>query len=262
MFGDEIEKAKQKAVAELVSSLTGAEQQQQEEPPATDLQLAWEMLEVARVIYSRFPSQLVDERMARVSMRLGDAGMEAGMFSQARSDYQRSLVLYEKIQGKLNAMADLHCHMAMCCVYESSEDTTLLTKGLEHYIEAGKMMGKIIHEQSKSYGQEIQDLMAQAIPISTGGKARQAELKLMGQVTTIQEKLSSAQAKDVLESLDIYLELKEKAQGLKETKLPEQVPTATTKIGFENKENGSTGSAAASTPVVNVVPVRKKQKKE
>ncbi|KAJ8520439.1 hypothetical protein ON010_g17944 [Phytophthora cinnamomi] len=69
--------------------------------------------------------------------------------------------------------------------------------------------------------------------------------------------------KTLLEYLEIYLELKEKVDGIKETiagavaKEAKDEEKATTTIGF-----GQTDSSAAAAPAVNMIPVVKKRKTE
>ena len=285
------------ATSELVNSIAGTtEAEKQEEDVQTscsDLQLAWEMLEVARVIYTRVPScKAIEVELARVYMRLGDVGMETGMFGQAKSDYSQSLHLFEKLATNMNAIADIHCCMAMCCVYESAtqeqqgEGTkdgvlTLLTEGMEHYTIAGQTMARIIHSKLKQCSDAMQTDLAKVVPMSLSssngkGKKTVATLQFHGDIEKIKAQhfaQPSAVEAEVLEALEIFVELKEKAEGLGTTIKEKTMTDSTTKpgaagdtqIGFgnENKENDQSETKSVTAPPVNtLIPVKKKQKIE
>lgn len=157
---------------------------------ADDLEVAWEMLEVARVIYSRYPDELaVEKELARVYMRLGDLGMESDVFEQAKSDYEKSLMLRQKILKETKdpdttLLADLYCCLAISCIYQDSsaqqqvEDAAESAdlgarqeeirkhenEGLKYYVLAGRVMAENIHRVVASCAKELQDFVQQRIP--------------------------------------------------------------------------------------------------
>ncbi|GAB9464700.1 hypothetical protein Gpo141_00002127 [Globisporangium polare] len=159
---------------------------------ADDLEIAWEMLEVARVIYSRYPDELaVEKELARVYMRLGDLGMESDVFEQAKSDYEKSLMLRQKIlketkEPDTTLLADLYCCLAISCIYQDSttqqqvEDAAEGTsvdhsarqeeirkhedEGLKYYVLAGRVMAENIHRVAGSCAKELQDFVELRIP--------------------------------------------------------------------------------------------------
>lgn len=157
---------------------------------ADDLEVAWEMLEVARVIYSRYPDELaVEKELARVYMRLGDLGMESDVFEQAKSDYEKSLMLRQKILKETKdpdttLLADLYCCLAISCIYQDSsaqqqvEDAAESAdlgarqeeirkhenEGLKYYVLAGRVMAENIHRVAASCAKELQDFVQQRIP--------------------------------------------------------------------------------------------------
>ncbi|GLE05883.1 hypothetical protein PINS_up015064 [Pythium insidiosum] len=142
--------------------------EQEAKDTADDLQVAWEMLEIARVIYSRQPEELaVDKELARVYMRLGDLGMESENFEQAKSDYEKCLLLRKKIlkatqEPDTTLLADLYCCLAISCIYQDSAQGETANKvqailsreeeGLKFYVLAGHVMAENIHRVAKECG--------------------------------------------------------------------------------------------------------------
>lgn len=64
-----------------------------------DLQVAWETLEVARVILSRHETREARLALADVKMRLGDAGVEMGKFEDAMKDFGDALGARRELLG-------------------------------------------------------------------------------------------------------------------------------------------------------------------
>lgn len=73
-----------------------------------DLQLAWEALDTARLIYLQQPIAEVCQQLVDVYSALGDVSMESGAFQQAQQDYEESLKFLEDVQPPSNA--SLRCH--------------------------------------------------------------------------------------------------------------------------------------------------------
>jgi hypothetical protein len=315
---------------------------------ADDLEVAWEMLEVARVIYSRYPDELaVEKELARVYMRLGDLGMESDVFEQAKSDYEKSLMLRQKILKKTNdpdttLLADLYCCLAISCIYQDSAAQAAAAggddegvdlgarqaeirkredEGLKFYVLAGRVMAANIHRVASTCPQELQAFVDARIPKYAGdGSALEpdpaapaAASKGKGKLKASADKqellftaehmdamrdeflacvqvLKSLKSSDVvtdhltkdeaqlLEYLEIYVELKEKVDGIIESANAEAVDNSTVAAGSGTKRNAdamekeepvtiigfgaaaSSSSAATTAAPVNVMNVVKKRK--
>ncbi|OQR95953.1 hypothetical protein THRCLA_07440 [Thraustotheca clavata] len=309
-----------------------------------DLEVAWEMLEVARVLLTKHQgeSESIDKELARVYMRLGDLGMESELFQQARADYEKSLALQSKIltstEMDTTPMADLYCCMAITCIYEHAkqpeeankpaEETKqeeesktevptlsreeLELQGLRYYVLAGHVMRDNLYRQAKLCSEACQSFLNTHIPKaqekgSAKGKAKakiptieaplsQLKLDYIGAVDGMRKEFveCALKARDVdpttaedsstllneaesqlLEYLEIFTEIKEKIDGLRdtcETNAKEAAKAidsanavttihfgeATTTVGFGTATSAVKRDAPAS--VVNVVPVAKKRK--
>ncbi|CAK4077682.1 unnamed protein product [Aphanomyces euteiches] len=316
-----------------------------EEEEENDLEVAWEMLEVARVLLSKHEGEdpRIDKELARVYMRLGDLSMESDLFPQARVDYEKSLVLQQKhlipFEMDTTAFADIYCCLAITCIYESSKQTPVAeddaavaaeeeTKveeapkmtqaemelaGLKYYVQAGQVMIDNIYRQSEFCSEIVQEFVKTHIPlplskapkppVSKGkGKAKaesaedmvldyhgeydQMRKHFLAKVTAGREdkepnstddtRLLDDQEKKILEYLEIYTEVKEKVDGLRESYTtthaapPAGAPVTT--IGFGQppapEKPATTTTAEATTEAtpapaanaVNVLPVTKKRK--
>nr|CCA18837.1 conserved hypothetical protein [Albugo laibachii Nc14] len=299
-----------------------------------DLELAWEMLEVARVIYTRHPEDLsIEKELARVYMRLGDLSMESENFTRAKQDYENSLVLNKKIlkitrESDTTPLADLYCCLAISCIYQdpsqpqinldqgctdeapveqdvdakdpvnvesSVSRQRLEEEGLKYYVLAGRVMAENIHRLAEKCSPTITSFIKERIPAyntdGTGmkdqpnalgkGKRKQRrdpDLELLfikhSMANVRQDFLalssteSSADEMKLLEHVDIYVELKEKVDGIREgfgwdLDTDTEKPIGTTTIGFQSSSNAPTIGTVVSAPEktsVNIIPVVKKGK--
>ncbi|DAZ99955.1 TPA: hypothetical protein N0F65_008762 [Lagenidium giganteum] len=327
------------SLAEATASVFGAAAQEEgneegekegSKEHADDLEVAWEMIEVARVIYSRHEDDLaVQKELARVYTRLGDLGMESEMFEQARKDYETSLALRCKVlkatkDADTTLLADLYCCLAISCIYQDSSKSAananpletapkpaadtpgvnLEELGLKYYVQAGRVMAANIHRAAKACSEKLQQFATDRVPeyadddsAAPSGKGKQkasSDLELAfktGAMHTLKDdfmacahpdskdKSAKELSKDdaqLLEYLDIYVELKEKVDGIKESlkhqameaRLKQQQPATegpVTTIGFGAPPAPAATSApaagAAVAPAgVNVIPVVKKRK--
>ncbi|RLN10766.1 hypothetical protein BBJ28_00010990, partial [Nothophytophthora sp. Chile5] len=326
-------------LAEATASLFGGavesagNDEQDARDAADDLEVAWEMLELARVIYARYPGDLaVETQLARVYTRLGDLGLESDQFEQARADFEKALLLRRKVlratkDADTTPLADLYCSLAISCVYRDSTPETEEQKlkqqeedgnataaaandeGLTYYVLAGRVMAENVHRMAVKCAQPLQEFVAVRIPkyaeaddadASTAkgkGKRKAAsasadasrsllftgasvdamneeflacvkrtkedkETSADRETSADKETLSKDEAQ-LLEYLEIYVELKEKVDGIKETAVSSkqedtQEDKGVTTIGF----GAEGGASTPATPAVNVLPVAKKRKTE
>lgn len=309
----------------------GTDADQDAKETADDMETAWEMLEVARVIYSRYPEELaIETQLARVYMRLGDVGMELDNFEQARSDFEKAVMLRKKVLKATNdpdttLLADLYCNLAISCIYrgsgkpaeDASADGTAADKqdedagdaqsaeedGLKYYVLAGRVMAQNVHRVALACAERLQQFAKDRIPVygdsdddsaapkgkgkrkavagDSAGDARSL-LFLGDNMDKVKEEFvacatsESVKAADVnadgltdaeatlLDYMEIYVEIKEKADGIKESAAAEPVASGEPKkeepettIGF-----GAPSSSSSAGAAVNVIPVVKKRKTE
>ncbi|RHY36671.1 hypothetical protein DYB25_001353 [Aphanomyces astaci] len=332
-----------------------------EEEDENDLEVAWEMLEVSRVLLAKHEGEdpRIDTELARVYVRLGDLSMESDLFSQARSDYERAIALHQKhlvpLQTDTTPLADIYCCLAITCIYEyakqpeidedggdlvdeTKEDDAapptmtqaeLELAGVKYYVQAGLVMVDNIYRQSEKCSSVVQAFVQAHIPPprvktpSSKGKAKakvdrvedlvlqynngeydQMRKQFLAAVTAGRPDLNPTsdddmrqlepEEKQVLDYLEIYTEVKEKVDGLRESYTTGRAEVAAalattssaaaataadgpvTTIGFGSESKSAEVTAVgfdqattltpeptkrvASSTAVNVLPVTKKRK--
>uniref|UniRef100_A0A3Q1EW66 Nuclear autoantigenic sperm protein (histone-binding) n=1 Tax=Acanthochromis polyacanthus TaxID=80966 RepID=A0A3Q1EW66_9TELE len=101
----------------------------QEEDDVGNLQLAWEMLEVAKVIYKRKESKDDQLMAAQVYLKLGEVSAESGNYPQALEDFQECLTLQLKhLPSHSRLLAETHYHVATTLCYMDQ-----YSQAIQHY---------------------------------------------------------------------------------------------------------------------------------
>ena len=168
LFGDAVEDASDKKDSNA-PALTGIEKAQraaaESSATAEDLEIAWEVLEVARVILKKNLDN-VQARilLARVHLRLGDHELDNGQLVDAIRDYSECL---SPRLGSLPAtdrrLADAHTSLAMAHLYNSvpreKADPTAQRQervtAAEHYGLAADVFESLIEESVKTMSTEL-----------------------------------------------------------------------------------------------------------
>lgn len=118
-----------------------------------DFDLAWQMLDTARLLYSRQEGTEARVLEATVLEDLADLGMETETFQQAIGDYQLAIVVLGRVShspGNIRALASLHFKLGMALEYsgrvpdaiKALEDAHSLIVGLSTAAMDPAMKGK------------------------------------------------------------------------------------------------------------------------
>ncbi|KAI9906883.1 hypothetical protein PsorP6_016463 [Peronosclerospora sorghi] len=264
------------------------------EAVAEDLETAWQVMEVARVIYARYPDDAaVEAQLARVHTRLGDLSLESEQFDQAKAEFQAALKLRRKLLQATNArdttqLADLYCQLAITCLYRDATETQGEARDREreevvYYAKAGHIMATNIHRIAEECNEHVQQVIKAWIPVydteadervdgpskrnASGDAAWTVSLKkphpetlrpeLLACVHVTEDALDTVEppVATLLEYVAIYLELKEKVDALHETKPRPEAPQGDTTRG-----STTVGFPPPLTPApANVVAVKKRK---
>ncbi|KAM4574369.1 histone-binding protein N1/N2-like isoform 1-T1 [Fundulus diaphanus] len=110
--------------------------QDDEEEDVGNLQLAWEMLEVAKVIYKRKESKDDQLMAAQAYLKLGEVSAETGNYPQALEDFQECLTMQLKLlPPHSRLLAETHYHVAttLCSMEQYSQ-------AVQHYNSSIKVI--------------------------------------------------------------------------------------------------------------------------
>ncbi|KAJ1925123.1 hypothetical protein IWQ60_004764 [Tieghemiomyces parasiticus] len=149
----------------------GADEGEGDEEEATDdFSTAWEVLELARLIYSKHTSEAYRSREADIMLLLGDVSLESENFDQAAKDYLSAAKLKADLPG--TARRELaECHYKIALAYEYGN----------RFAEAIREVDQVI--------QILETLIAE-------GVAAASELReLLGEVTAKRDDLRASLAK-------------------------------------------------------------------
>ncbi|XP_042340014.1 nuclear autoantigenic sperm protein isoform X3 [Plectropomus leopardus] len=110
--------------------------QDKEEDEVGNLQLAWEMLEVAKVIYKRKEGKDDQLMAAQAHLKLGEVGAESGNYPQALEDFQECLSLQLKhLPPHSRLLAETHYHVATTLCYMDQ-----YSQAIQHYNSSIKVI--------------------------------------------------------------------------------------------------------------------------
>ncbi|XP_072245142.1 nuclear autoantigenic sperm protein isoform X3 [Leuresthes tenuis] len=110
--------------------------QDKEEEEVGNLQLAWEMLEVAKVIYKRKEGKEDQLMAAQAYLRLGEVSAESGNYPQALDDFQECLALQLKhLPPHSRLLAETHYHVATTLCYMDQ-----YSQAIQHYNSSIKVI--------------------------------------------------------------------------------------------------------------------------
>uniref|UniRef100_UPI0037E8F8D0 nuclear autoantigenic sperm protein isoform X1 n=1 Tax=Semicossyphus pulcher TaxID=241346 RepID=UPI0037E8F8D0 len=110
--------------------------QDKEEDEVGNLQLAWEMLEVAKVIYKRKESKDDQLMAAQTYLKLGEVSAESGNYPQALEDFQECLTLQLKhLPTHSRLLAETHYHVATTLCYMDQ-----YSQAIQHYNSSIKVI--------------------------------------------------------------------------------------------------------------------------
>jgi HAT1-interacting factor 1 len=98
------------------------EEKEEEEGESDMFNDAWDVLDIARVIYEKDTSQEARLKLADVYSCLGDVSLETEKFDQAIPDFRSALSIKQGILDEDNReLAELHYKLALALEYSTSE---------------------------------------------------------------------------------------------------------------------------------------------
>ncbi|GAB1610718.1 nuclear autoantigenic sperm protein-like isoform X1 [Argonauta hians] len=112
----------------------------------TNLQLAWESLELAKIIYIKKKEKDSQLKAAQAYLKLGEVGLETGLYDQAADDIKECLrIQKEYLEPEEREIAETYYQLGLVHVFASSHDAAV-----ENFKEAVAVIGAKIDKLNKS----------------------------------------------------------------------------------------------------------------
>ncbi|XP_060132940.1 nuclear autoantigenic sperm protein [Zootoca vivipara] len=130
----EEDKENDSAVEEDKENDSTVEEKESEEDDVGNLELAWDMLELAKVIYKRQDTKEAQLLVAQAHLKLGEVSIESENYSQAIEEFRSCLALQQKyLEAHDRLLAETHYHLGLAFHYDNQYDEAVLqySKSLE-----------------------------------------------------------------------------------------------------------------------------------
>lgn len=103
------------------------EDKESEEDEVGNLELAWDMLELAKLIYKRQETKEAQLHAAQAHLKLGEVSVESENYAQAIEEFQACLALQQKyLEAHDRLLAESHYQLALAYHYNSQFDEAIL----------------------------------------------------------------------------------------------------------------------------------------
>ncbi|KAM6305360.1 nuclear autoantigenic sperm protein [Aegotheles albertisi] len=129
---EEEDKENDKAEDDKENELTVEDKslQESEEDEIGNLELAWDMLELAKVIYKRQETKEAQLHAAQAHLKLGEVSIESENYTQAIEEFQACLALQQKyLEAHDRLLAESHYQLALAYHYNSQFDEAVVQFG-------------------------------------------------------------------------------------------------------------------------------------
>ncbi|XP_067997710.1 nuclear autoantigenic sperm protein isoform X2 [Melanerpes formicivorus] len=126
---DEEDKENDKADDDKENELT-VEDKESEEDEIGNLELAWDMLELAKLIYKRQETKEAQLHAAQAHLKLGEVSIESENYTQAIEEFQACLALQQKyLEAHDRLLAESHYQLALAYHYNSQFEEAVVQFG-------------------------------------------------------------------------------------------------------------------------------------
>ncbi|XP_070797503.1 nuclear autoantigenic sperm protein isoform X1 [Pituophis catenifer annectens] len=104
-----------------------AEEKESEEDEVGNLELAWDMLELAKVIYKRQDTKEAQLHAAQAHLKLGEVSIESENYMQAIEEFHSCLALQQKyLEAYDRLLAETHYHLGLAYHYNNQYEEAVL----------------------------------------------------------------------------------------------------------------------------------------
>ncbi|XP_030852201.1 histone-binding protein N1/N2-like isoform X1 [Strongylocentrotus purpuratus] len=104
----------------------------------SNFQLAWEMLELSRVIISKKEDEESQMKVSQIHLKLGELGLETEQYTQSIVDFKACLEIQKKyLDPESRLIAGTHYNLGLACTFDQKFD-----ESIEHYRESKQLIEK------------------------------------------------------------------------------------------------------------------------
>lgn len=193
-----------------------ADENKEENPDdIPNFQLAWEMLELSRLIFSRKTDKESKLKVAQVHFKLGELGLETENYAQSLEDFVKCLEIQkEHLEPESRLIAGSHYNLGLAYTFDSK-----MEKALEHF----KHAKQTIEERVKKLEKDVTE------------HEEKKEEKYEETVTKLKD--------EIKELNELIPDILAKIEDAKDAK--NQQPFGETSSGFGQSSSGASSSSAA-----------------
>ncbi|XP_032074154.1 nuclear autoantigenic sperm protein [Thamnophis elegans] len=125
--GEETEGSEEDKTEEEKENYSTAEEKESEEDEVGNLELAWDMLELAKVIYKRQDTKEAQLHAAQAHLKLGEVSIESENYMQAIEEFHSCLALQQKyLEAYDRLLAETHYHLGLAYHYNNQYEEAVL----------------------------------------------------------------------------------------------------------------------------------------
>merc|ERR1712038_1502486 len=151
---------------------------EKEEEDVSNLQLAWEILELAKIIYTRHESKEMKLKAAECHLKLGEVGLETEQYETSIRDFEKCLELQmAHLEAESRLIAETHYQIGLASCFAQTSDKSLkhLRSAVEVIRNKIKKLEDLIAEDEKPENKDKErNAFDDPIP---GAKKEVADLK-------------------------------------------------------------------------------------
>ncbi|XP_063963184.1 histone-binding protein N1/N2-like [Lytechinus pictus] len=120
-------------------------EQKEDGDDISNFQLAWEMLELSRVIISKKEDKESQMKVSQIHLKLGELGLETEQYAQSIVDFNACLEIQKKyLDPESRLIAGTHYNLGLACSFDQKFD-----ESIEHYRKSKQLIEKRLESLEK-----------------------------------------------------------------------------------------------------------------
>jgi len=155
-----------------------------------DFAVAWDVLDLARVLFHRMGTEEALLKLGDVHIALGDVSLESENFEQAVSDFREAITVKEaRLEPDDRQLAEAHYKLALALEYSPTESAL----AQEHIHKASNVL--------KDRIQKLNDLLASGKGKGRAADASENETRMAAELIELHELVGEMEQKVIVKTL-------------------------------------------------------------